>query len=412
MSTSADAVVRDLAEAEQALRATGVSQRSEGGAVRYVLPLRPASKPLRVIGFALMGFAVFCLAFMFFWLRSAWGHGPGSAGTVGRVLHLVFVLMGLPGVLAGLGMAAVGFALASNSSHTEVVVTADRLRVIEVLGLLRWPRSRPLSTIHRLVVSPFLSAGAQAASATPANPLAGLTVLVAQCARKRLLVAAGYPEAVTRRLGTAISARLVQAADRAGRPQDFPVVDVTPEGEDAVFAAAPVARPPDTRIQLTDDGERFALIIPPAGLWRGSRGLVAFAVVWNVFVLFMLKSILGTAQGSLGSILFLGLFLTVGLAMLGISVHMGYARALFACYRGRLALKRSSPFRTRERVWEAGTLAAVRVGPSNMTVNDRPVPELQLIGRDGEKTGCCSTLREEELLWMADELRRRLSVEA
>jgi hypothetical protein len=68
--------------------------------------------------------------------------------------------------------------------------------------------------------------------------------------------------------------------------------------------------------------------------------------------------------------------------------------------------------RSQQRAWEASELAAVRVGPSGVTVNDEDVLELQIVPRAGLKYGLLTGRDENEIAWIADVLRQKLGVTA
>ena len=63
-------------------------------------------------------------------------------------------------------------------------------------------------------------------------------------------------------------------------------------------------------------------------------------------------------------------------------------------------------------MWSRGEIAAIRADASGMEVNDRPVIELQIHPVSGKKFGVLAGRNEEELRWMATELRRALNVPA
>jgi hypothetical protein len=62
-------------------------------------------------------------------------------------------------------------------------------------------------------------------------------------------------------------------------------------------------------------------------------------------------------------------------------------------------------FGAKQREFPPGDLDDVRVGPSGMTVNDEPVLELHIIDGGGMKFGLLAGRSQEELRWLAAELR-------
>ena len=58
--------------------------------------------------------------------------------------------------------------------------------------------------------------------------------------------------------------------------------------------------------------------------------------------------------------------------------------------------------------WLRDDVAGVRAGPSGMTVNDRPIINLQVHLKSGSKHGFLAGRDDAELRWMATVLRRAL----
>ena len=71
----------------------------------------------------------------------------------------------------------------------------------------------------------------------------------------------------------------------------------------------------------------------------------------------------------------------------------------------------SGPFGTKQRDWAAEQIAKLFAGPSGMEVNEAPVLELQIVGSDSKKFGLLAGRSDDELKWMAAELRAALSLE-
>ena len=104
------------------------------------------------------------------------------------------------------------------------------------------------------------------------------------------------------------------------------------------------------------------------------------------------------------------LFWLIGIAMALGAWHMGRRRVVLAVAAGRLLTLSVGPLGTRRREWAAADIADVTVGPSGVAINDRPVPELQVLGRDGTKQGYLFGRDPDELRWAATVLRRALGI--
>jgi hypothetical protein len=167
--------------------------------------------------------------------------------------------------------------------------------------------------------------------------------------------------------------------------------------------------------------ERFAdgltIQVPPAGLWGGTKGLFFFALVWNgfmaIFTPLMIAGFLAgndaKQDGSIWiAILFLSVFWLVGVGLLLGSLNMARRGAALAVTGGTLMVLQTGLFGSKQRDWPPGDLEAVRAGPSGMTVNDVPVLELQIFDGGGNKFGLLAGRSDEELEWLAYELRQAL----
>ena len=107
---------------------------------------------------------------------------------------------------------------------------------------------------------------------------------------------------------------------------------------------------------------------------------------------------------------FLGLFWLAGIGLLLGGLNMGLRRAAIAFTSGTLMVIQTGLFGSKQRQWMYDAVAAVRAGPSGMTVNDQPVLELQIFGKEPSKFGMLAGRGDPELLWLASELREALGV--
>ncbi len=175
--------------------------------------------------------------------------------------------------------------------------------------------------------------------------------------------------------------------------------------------------PPGTRVALREMEGGLAISVPPAGLLRGSKGLIVFSVAWLVICGVIVGVTL--AGGRIGRErdrwllgLFAAAFTLVGLATLAVSVHMGRRRTMLAITPQTVGIRDISPFGTREQRLARNDIVGVSVGPTGVTVHNRPLMELLFAVQDGRTVGCLSQLTEPELHWLAAKLRRRLELAA
>jgi hypothetical protein len=193
--------------------------------------------------------------------------------------------------------------------------------------------------------------------------------------------------------------------------------------DDADLSQASEERPaPPAGSQITI--ERFAdgltIQIPPAGLWRGTKGLFALAVIWNGFFLLLTPCLLSAVLGDAGNKhadnaawvlpLVLSVFWLAGIGILLASINMARRKAAIAVTSGTLMVIQTGIFGSKQRDWEPGDVGAVHVGASGMTVNDQPVLELQILDGGGSKFGLLAGRSDDELHWLASELRTALRV--
>jgi len=109
--------------------------------------------------------------------------------------------------------------------------------------------------------------------------------------------------------------------------------------------------------------------------------------------------------GIVGAIAFVGLFWAVGIAMLLGAINAGRRRAVLDVVGDTLLIYRRSIFGTKQREWTADDLSHVCIGPSGTEVNDRPIMQLQIHPREGKKYGMLSQTSDDEIRWIAQELR-------
>ena len=164
------------------------------------------------------------------------------------------------------------------------------------------------------------------------------------------------------------------------------------------------------RIERFDDG--LTIEIPPAGI-AGSLGLFLFAAIWDVFAVLLLFIALGNEkqQGAVWVLpLIVVVFWAVGIGLLLAAIHMARRRAAIAVTSGTLMVIQTGLFGSKQRTWEPGEVEAVRLGHSGITVNDKPVQELQIFDGGAAKFGMLAGRKDEELEWIAGQLRAALQV--
>jgi hypothetical protein len=186
--------------------------------------------------------------------------------------------------------------------------------------------------------------------------------------------------------------------------------------EPVIATTALPSPPPGCRVLVERFDDGLTLNVPPAGI-TGAGGLLIFALIWNAAVMgftVLMVSVMADQPKRDGAAwllpLLLGVFWLVGIGILLGSLNMARRRAAIAVTSGTLMVIQTGIFGSKQRTWEPGDVEAVRVGPSGMTVNDKPVIELQIIDGGASSFGMLAGRKDEELKWMAAELRRALKV--
>lgn len=368
-----------------------IQERFDG--VRIDFPNRPAR---RKAGAAFAGMGAGVTLFMILWMNGPIS-GAWQATGAGRWFMLAFGCFGLLGLIPGLVMLAGGVALMAGRTRSAVDINEERIASTEYIGPLHWTfrlRWDRLAGI-RLLGLPWGAGDA--------------LVLKSRREKQKPLVVGGmYPRSLIQPLYEELAAR-------SGRPLR-PAVEWTGDAGIATGVipeeSGRAERPEHTAIALQEFEGGCAFHIPPAGLRKGSKGLFPFSLIWLTFCSVIFGAIaFGGGRESKGAdagivLLFALVFIGIGVALLLFSIHMGRRRALVVVAHGHMGVRQYGPWGKRKEIQvPAGELSDIRVGPSGMEVNNRPVMELQLIRTRGRKIGCLSQLRDDELAWMAGRLR-------
>lgn len=402
--------------------------------VRFELPRRPLGKA-RLAGLVPIAFG---LVFILGPGSMAWsmlrGLAEQDADTFDLVFAIVPALFTLPFVLVGGFIASIGLAVMFGRNAIEI----DRAQVkaIERLGLFRWSRKRPMAAVRKIEV--VSGSGKRSGRASQdASGLSSLSGMRAKCdGHKALMLAWGYPRAMLLALADAVADEA--NADRPARllDDDEPRIQVvereldlssdrTTDSDDGPETIPP--QPASSKAVLRPQADGLTLRIPPAGLRKGSKGLFTFGLMWTgfmvVFTTFAALILTGVIEGEsnidstgelIGAIAFVCLFWAIGLGMLIGAINAGRREAVIDLIGGNgpgtLLVTTKSLFGTKQREWSADQLSHIRVGESGIEVNDVPVMELQVHPKEDKKVGLLRQLDDDELEWIAANLRVALGV--
>lgn len=173
------------------------------------------------------------------------------------------------------------------------------------------------------------------------------------------------------------------------------------------------ASQPDTSksiLDTTPDG--LTLTVPPAGIFRGSKGLMWFAIFWTAFDIAFASFWFGvsgwTGWSSILPATIVSIFFIAGIAMVVASINMGRRRAIFDVIGDTLIVSRKDLFGIKTYEWTSDQLRTVRVGPSGIESDGKPLLSLHIVPKSGKRMRMLTQLDDVELEWIADVLRTAL----
>jgi hypothetical protein len=188
--------------------------RDSMSVTRYVLPKRNLGAA-RKVGWAPLGFGVFITVFMLFWMGGPIASGLQNPGAI-KWLGIGFGLLGLPGLVVGLGMIAVGIVILTNSSHSEIIIGDGLIWSIERIGPFPISRKRFITGPRWLVVRQggMTVRDNNGGSKTYAPELASIEAEL--ITGKPLWMVPGYPHELLRPLADVLAASLSLGGNPSG----------------------------------------------------------------------------------------------------------------------------------------------------------------------------------------------------
>ena len=384
-----------------------------------------------VFGWVLVVFGSVGVLFMLGWIS-----GPASEGInmmlrgqwLGCLLF-AFGMLGLGGLFIAIKICAAGLAIVRNRVGCEIRITNKRVISREKFGWFSHNTKVERNKIESLFLSPMLIGEYDTSQINwITKRLPNDWFAIATKAQKGTLLAAGYPaktllpvanlikdELDRNRVGlVAVVQQTESLADSSNRQTiQQPVSIVQQSAED--IEAIPVEIPADSLLEIVDRSDATVYRLPAKGVWKGSYSLMFFAIIWNGFMAFATAGLLfggGKVEGDLWVMMtMIGLFWLIGISLLIVAFYLGSRSALIGVKEGVLFIERKSIFGAKWTDFEAGKIASIDVGAGNMEVNNQPVMELK-IEPVGEKTiGLLSQLQEDELHWLAQQLRNELDLQ-
>ena len=392
---------------------------------RYILPtrregcLRASSIPILLIAVAML----FVGGYKALIDGGVWDWFNGNA--TGRPFNLLYTLLGLVFALIGYGALYVGVMLFGGRSIIET--RGNLLIATQRSGPFRWRRKIALDKIKKLQIK---SSNTDRDKAKNRMPLCALNIFVSGSEQYNL--AWGYPKPMMRALAEQLSADRESARgvkliddDSAGivieeimigqeRMLDA-IKKAKGEISDTPEAAAKPPKPEDSTIIIEPHDMGVTITVPPVGMRKGGKGLYGFSILWNGFMLFVtIAWLFGGKQSGSDWLIILGvlaLFWTVGLWMLISTINAGRRRAILDVVGDTLLITRQTIFKTSQQEIQRDNIKSIRRDRSGVEVNDEPILNLQIRLHEGKKVSLFSQLSDEELSWLAAELREALGVD-
>lgn len=377
--------------------------------VRYVLPVRHLGR-IRVLGHILY---VICAV-----LVLMGGHSVYSA--VGQMLdpndngialfRLVTLVIQLPLFLIAFALFGVARLILNGSS--VITLREGVLTSSEESGPFHWSWRRNVDEIAGLAAYNAPLSVNPKTGQSGSDARLGL-VHVESTTPSPMVLAPGYPYPLCAALARDLGDRLDKNVELHEEPWDF-----STEAPPALLPKEPLSQPTSSDISIERIEDGVTLNIPPAG-WKGAKGLLGFSLCWCGFMvvfttLFVVAGFKDAGLDETGDLLifvaFTGAFWLIGIAMMLGAIGMARRKAAIAVVDDSLMVLEIGLFRTKRREWNRRELESIQLGSSGTSVNNVPVMELQIRGRDAEKTGLLSSRNNEELRWIADLLTRALKL--
>ncbi|MEM1446392.1 MAG: hypothetical protein AAGF84_10075 [Planctomycetota bacterium] len=322
-------------------------------------------------------------------------------------------------------------------SRTTLFLEHDQLRVFRGVGPIGFSRTRGTDGLTGFEVE----IGSSRTNGGPAKPIESMVNLKAMYEgdAEPFYVAFGYPQATMRELADVLRDTLQPRGWTTDEPQ-LSVTETLSGADDPVvtteFAAneSIPAQPDESDIVAEPSASGIAYRVPARGIIKGSRGLWFFALFWNGITWTMVIAFtLGNVEMDSGdvppwyvAVPFLGVFVLSSAAMAYYAIRMGTRSVRFEVTgvgeRTRLMLEERHAFGQTRVELSHGDLTAVRVAPSGVSENDRPINQLTLhvtedattsLPKRWAKKGKIGLLLErddDELRWLAARLRHDLQV--
>ncbi len=381
-----------------------------GDGTRYILPWRKLGVG-RLVGLFLLLFGLGFGGCPMSGALSGMGGGSGSS-----IIGCVFTV---PFIAIGLLVALFGIFLLLGGGNLVIVIDRQFIRAGDGVGPFRWWRKRPVMKLRRIVIGneSFTTQKSEGHAAAQQK----LNLLRAEFeGASDMVFAHSYPAPMLRDLADALARHVAQLQpDGLFEPREGEVVvavDEEPGTDEPVYEEAAPAQPKKTRVLIDRRTDGLTLTVPPAGFFKGSKGLAVFAILWDAFVavFFVIAGIGGIAAGRFLPLLFVLPFAAAGVGITLLAVSMGKRKAILDVIgpqpAAALLITRQGLFKTQQDELTTDRIKSIEVAPTGMEVNNVPVMALYVTPHEGKAVKMLSHLGNDELDWLAALLRWEMSI--
>ena len=393
---------------------------------RYTLPTRDLGK-WRYVGLAPLLFGLGFMGFAVFWgvmASGIWeGLGKGFQFDAIHGFRLLFACFCLPFIFVGFKVVRIGLLLL-RPNHEVITLRKGWLKVDQVGGWLHYGVRIKAEDIARIEIAPANLQGDE----IPGLGMAGLAgmrhVRIIGNKGKAFSLGMGYPKAWGLLLAEDITHRLQLAQTHpilmtplepgTGPAQPIPIVPADPNSMDdegkriyrpasGHLAQLDLPQPANSAITYVPNGDVHTYIIPARGFKGVGLGFFIFAVIWSAFSGGMF--VLALRDFSPGA-LFVLLFVAVGVAMLGVALHLMTRKTVIVITPDEFVATTSSRIRKQEIVCARNDITEIIVDYSGVEVNDKPVEHIKVKTNNNQTHGLLMGNDVSELHWLANSWRK------
>ncbi|MBN9118692.1 MAG: hypothetical protein J0I06_05970 [Planctomycetes bacterium] len=332
-----------------------------------------------------------------------------------------FIASGIGWTRAGYTLVSLAAAIWCGRSEIEVteggaVWAADRVGWLRVhVGKLRPGAAR------KLVLSEFVPARDATGQPLTTGPVPLWSLTVETDRGGKVWLALAHPREVLAALADELANRLSIATPAPHNPDTGEPLPVATGAPVPVVVEEPevpnrdvLEQPADSRVVLERHPDGVTVTVPPPGVWRASGGLLIVGGIFSLVgggIVVNLLWLLWANPGLIGGEPVGVFFLLVGLALILAAVHYGRKRAVLAVVGDRLLTFETGPLGSRRREFGRAGLLDIACGPSNVSVNNKPLPQLQIVpAHNNQRVGMLTGRDEDELKWIATVLRQALGI--